>query len=171
MARLRFVLLLGLPILLGGVGPVFRALGDDDPLPNFNAPVDNSPLNADKVNRAFGLTMFQDPSLWNEDDIFVAKRLGWPEESRTLSQSSYRLYPTANNPVKILGASAYSCVLYAEKGRPTEISIVFVNVGDYDWNQKFLEEYAHSRGRRKAAQRTPRPWRTPVPLPIPRRIP
>jgi hypothetical protein len=123
-----------------GLGSAFQARADDD-LPNFNAPVDNTPLNVDKVNRALGVTMFQAPSLWDEDDIFVAKRLGWPEESRTSRQSSYRLYPPDKKPVAILGAKAYSCVLYATKGRPTEVSIVFVNVGDYDWVQKFLEEY------------------------------
>jgi hypothetical protein len=126
--------------LLGGLGPAFRALGDDDTLPNFNAPQDNSPLNVDKVNRIFGVTMFQSASLWDEDNIFVAKRLGWPEESRTSSQSSYRLYPTEKSPVNILGARAYSCVFYATQGKPTEVSIVFVNEGDYDWTQKVLKE-------------------------------
>src|SRR5471032_1028885 len=120
MAVIRFVIL---GTLLGLGIPAFRALGADDTLPNFNAPVDNSPLNADKVNRIFGIAMFQSSSLWEEDDIFVAKRLGWPEESRTFSQSSYRLYPTETSPVSILGAHAYSCALYATKGRPTEVSI------------------------------------------------
>jgi len=135
-AAVRFVILFALP---GCLWPAFRALGEDDTLPNFNAPVDNSPLNVDKVNRAFGITMFQSASLWDEDDIFVAKRLGWPEESRTFSQSSYRLYPTDRNPVSILGARAYSCVFYATKGKPTEVSIVFVNEGDYDWTQNFIK--------------------------------
>jgi hypothetical protein len=136
MAALRFVILLAFTASLCSA---FRALGDDDTLPNFNAPQDNSPLNVDKVNRILGVPMFKDPSLWDEDDIFVAKRLGWPEESRTSTQSSYRLYPTEKSPVNILGARAYSCVLYATKGRPTEVSIVFVNEGDYEWTQKVLE--------------------------------
>jgi hypothetical protein len=140
-AATRFIIFFALPTLLGGFCPVSQTWADDD-LPNFNAPVDNSPLNVDKVNRLLGITMFKDPSLWDEDDIFVAKRLGWPEESNTLSQSSYRLYPSEKSPVKILGAQAYSCVLYAEKGQPTEVSIVFANAGDYDWTKKFLTEYA-----------------------------
>src|SRR5271170_1272787 len=106
-ARYLFVLL----VLLGLISPSLRALADDD-LPNFNAPVDNSPLNADKINRAMGVSMFKDSSLWDEDDIFVAKRLGWPQESQTMTQSSYRLYPDERKPLKILGARAYSCVLY-----------------------------------------------------------
>ena len=126
-----------LVLLLAGLAlPVWA----DDDLPNFNAPVDNSPLNVDKVNRAFGITLFKDPSLWKEDDIFVAKRLDWPEESRTHTESSYRLYPTDKSPLTILGARAYSCVLYASKGYPTEVSIVFANEGDYEWDQKFAAE-------------------------------
>jgi hypothetical protein len=135
----RFVIL-GVLLGLGCLGPTFRALGDDD-LPNFNAPVDNSPLNVDKVNRTLGVAMFKDPSLWDEDDIFVAKRLGWPEESRTTSQSSYRLYPSEKKPVTIFGERAYSCVFYATRDHPTEVSIVLVNEGDYDWTKQFLAEY------------------------------
>jgi hypothetical protein len=132
--------LVALFALIGCVCPVFCAIGDDDTLPNFNAPQDNTPLNIDKVNRAFGITMFKAPSLWDEDDIFVGKRLGWPEESRTSTQSSFRLYPTQKSPLNILGARAYSCVFYATKGRPVEVSIVFVNEGDYEWTQNFLAE-------------------------------
>lgn len=128
--------------LLGCLCPAFRAVGDDDTLPNFNAPVDNTPLNVDKVNRILGDSMFKAPSLWDEDDASVAKRLGWPEESRTSSQSSYRLYPTEESPVSILGARAYSCVLYATQGKPTEVSIVFVNAGDYEWSQKYAAKMA-----------------------------
>jgi hypothetical protein len=128
---------LWLGILLACVLPAFA---DDDPLPNFNAPKDTSPLNADKVDKALNVTLFKDASLWKEDDVAVGARLGWPEESRTSTQSSYRLYPTEDKPLTILGARAYSCVLYATKGAPTEVSIVFVNLGDYEWDQKFSSE-------------------------------
>jgi len=146
MSVARLVILLMLLGLLNGLCPPMRAAGDDDTLPNFNAPQDNSPLNVAKVNRIFGIAMFKDPSLWNEDDTFVGKRLGWPEESRTSTLSSFRLYPTDKNPVTILGARAYSCAFYATKGRPTEVSIVFANEGDYEWDGKFLEEYAKKKG-------------------------
>jgi hypothetical protein len=137
---MRLILYFILVVTLIGLRSV---CADDDPLPNFNAPVDNSPLNVDKVNRALGVTMFKDPSLWNEDDIFVAKRLGWPQESRTSTLSSYRLYPTEMKPVMILGARAYSCVLYAKNGLVTEVSIVFVNEGDYEWTQNYAKEAEH----------------------------
>ncbi len=128
--------------MLGFVALITCAFASDDALPNFNAPVDNTPLNADKVNKAMGVTMFKAGSLWDEDDLFVAKRLAWPEESSTSTQSSYRLYPADNQPVNILGARAYSCVLYSTKGRPTEVSIVFVNEGDYEWTQNYLKQAA-----------------------------
>ncbi len=138
-----FLMVLG---LLDGLCLPVCAAGDDDTLPNFNAPQDNSPLNVDKVNRIFGIAMFQSASLWNEDDTFVGKRLGWPEESRTSTLSSFRLYPTEQKPATILGARAYSCAFYATKGKPTEVSIVFANKGDYEWDRKFLEEYAKKKG-------------------------
>ena len=134
-----FTILVAMSILFGGMGAPFQLLCADDDLPNFNAPVDNTPLDANKVDKYLGVTLFKDPSLWTEDDNLVAKRLGWPTESRTDSQSSYRLYPTEKNPVNILGAQAYSCVLYATKGYPTEVSIVFVNEGDYAWAQNILK--------------------------------
>jgi hypothetical protein len=137
MAAMRFLVL---AVMLGRIYFPGSAHGDDDPLPNFNAPVDNSPLDVGKINRAFGTAMFQSPSLWDEDDTYVAKRLGWPEESRTSSQSSFRLYPSDQHPVTILGARAYSCAFYGAKGRPTEVSIVFVNEGDYEWTQHFVAE-------------------------------
>jgi hypothetical protein len=127
----------GLLLMLWLIGMAWM-FADDDDLPNFNAPVDNTPLNVDKVNRIMGLPLFKEPSLWNEDSPVVAGRVGWPQESRTSTQSSYRLYPTQEKPVTILGARAYSCVLYATKDNPTEVSIVFVNEGDYGWTQKYL---------------------------------
>ena len=48
MTALRFVIL-GTFLGLGCLCPAVQALADDDPLPNFNAPVDNSPLNVEKA--------------------------------------------------------------------------------------------------------------------------
>jgi hypothetical protein len=128
-------------ILLSQFTPVSLAHSDDDDLPNFNAPVDRTPLNADKVDRYLGVPLFKAPSLWDEDADVVARRVGWPQESLTTWQSSFRLYPDTKKPLLILGAQAYSCVLYAAKDQPNEISIVFANQGDYDWTHQFLAEY------------------------------
>jgi hypothetical protein len=135
MPTLRF-LLLGLAFAV--LAPF--ACADDDDLPNFNAPQDNTPLTLDKVNRVLGVALFKAPSLWDEDAATVAQRVSWPQESQTSTQSSYRLYPTPELPMTILGARAYSCVLYAAKGHPTEVSVVFVNQGDYDWKRNYIAE-------------------------------
>ncbi len=127
---------------LAGLSLAGRAGAADDTLPDFTKPVDNSPLNADKVDRSMGATLFQAPSLWDENADTVAQRLGWPEESRTSTQSSFRLYPRESHPLLFFGAQAYSCVLYATQGKPTEVSIVFVNVGDYPWKQSYAKEAA-----------------------------
>ncbi|MCX7824567.1 MAG: hypothetical protein N2689_03315 [Verrucomicrobiae bacterium] len=81
------------------------------------------------LNTAFGVPLWQGDSLWTENERDVAKRLGWPEESRTSTLGSYRLYP--KEEMKVLGTRAFSLALYAEKGRVTQVSMVFANRGDY----------------------------------------
>jgi len=72
-----------------------------------NAPVDNSPLNADKVNRLLGITMFQAASLWDEDDVFCrqAARVAGGEPPPFRSRAT-GFTPTEKSPVNILGARA-----------------------------------------------------------------
>ncbi|MEJ0000790.1 MAG: hypothetical protein WDO13_17435 [Verrucomicrobiota bacterium] len=93
----------------------------------------------------------------DEDEAAVAQRLGWAEESRTSTQSSYRLYPTMKKPLSLFGARAYSCVLYATKGKPTEISIVFVNEGRLRMGAAIRRRREADQPRR--AQRCPRAGR------------
>ncbi|HEV3272252.1 MAG TPA: hypothetical protein VGZ93_08745 [Candidatus Methylacidiphilales bacterium] len=133
--RMFFVLVLAFGGL-GGAGLSVRGTDFDDNydyVPNFNTPPpDRSLLNADKVNRAFGISLVRGPSLWNEKDEEVADRLRWPEESRTSTESSYRIY--SGGTLKILGEGTYSCALYASHNKPTEIAIFFMNRGDYNWH-------------------------------------
>ncbi len=129
----RLLILLGFAALAWAP---FRAAADDDN-PYYNAPVDTSTLTADKVNHLMGVAMFQDASLWGEDASIVARRLNWPEESRTSTQSSFRLYPNDRQPVTIFGLKAFSCSFYATQGHPTEVSIVLINSGDFDWARNF----------------------------------
>lgn len=131
--------------LLGGIIAAWAAMTPcldafDDTLPNFNAPQDDSPLDVDKVNRLMGVSLFKADSLWDEDEAEVAKRLAWPAEGRTSHLASYRLYPAEDKPVAIFGARAYSCVLYAEQGKPSELSIVFANRGDYEWGSQAMKD-------------------------------
>jgi hypothetical protein len=80
------------------------------------------------LNKAFNLPLWQSESLWTDNERDVGKRLGWPEESRTTTLASYRLYPKED--ARALGARPYSLALYAERGRVTQVSMVFANTGD-----------------------------------------
>ncbi|MDR0533860.1 MAG: C39 family peptidase [Verrucomicrobiales bacterium] len=89
----------------------------------------NGKESPDGLNKAFGLELFTDTNLWQDDADAVAKRLGWPQESRTDTQSSYRLY--AKSEVRVLGTRPYSLVLYAHDNKPDSLSMVFSNKGDF----------------------------------------
>lgn len=160
MSPRRLLLPLALLGLVGLACAPFCAAADDDSLPNFNAPTDNSPLTADKINQAMGVTMFQGASLWDDDDGTLAHRLGWPQESLTSTQSSFRLYPDEKKPVTLFGVKAYSCAFYATKGHPTEVSVVFSNMGDFDWGRRYYAEaqkYGHPDGSSNSDTTNPAP--------------
>ena len=80
------------------------------------------------VNTACGVPLFADDNIWDDDADVVAARLGWPRESETSLDASYRLYPGAD--ARFLGARPYSQVLYGEDGRASALSLVFANKGD-----------------------------------------
>ncbi|MCX6910276.1 MAG: hypothetical protein NTY01_19835 [Verrucomicrobia bacterium] len=80
------------------------------------------------LNTAFGVPLWQSELLWAENERDVGKRLAWPEESRTTTLGSYRLYP--KKEMTVLGAHPQSLALYAEKGKVTQVSMVFANRGD-----------------------------------------
>lgn len=80
------------------------------------------------LNEAFGVPIFADECLWDDNAQDVAARLEWPEESRTSIDSSFRKYPGANE--LLLGCRPYSLALYAEQEKPARLSIIFANKGD-----------------------------------------
>ncbi|GAB4250153.1 MAG: hypothetical protein OHK005_17100 [Candidatus Methylacidiphilales bacterium] len=75
------------------------------------------------LNSAIGANLLVDDHLWDDEAETVAARLRWPLESRTDTQSSYRLYPPPT--AQILGARPYSLALYAIGDSPDRISMVF----------------------------------------------
>jgi hypothetical protein len=87
------------------------------------------------LNTVFGLTLWPGDSLWTANERDVGKQLGWPEESRTTTLASYRLYP--KNDARVLGARPYSLALYADKDRVTQVSMVFANSGDRCSSKQF----------------------------------
>jgi hypothetical protein len=88
----------------------------------------SSPPDFQAVNSALGAELFTDENLWDDEAELVAKRLGWPRESLTSTDSSFRKYPPAD--VRILGCRPHSKVLLAEDGSPSSLSMVFANKGD-----------------------------------------
>lgn len=81
------------------------------------------------LNAILGIGLFTDSNLWDDPSAAVAKRLNWPRESKTDSQSSFRYYPHAS--YRILKARPYSAVLYGNSGKVEHVSIVFANKGDF----------------------------------------
>jgi len=81
-----------------------------------------------QANEAFGIPLLADGNLWDDDAAAVAKRLGWPVESATTNDASFRKYP--GEGARILGARPHSTVLHAEDGKPSSLSLVFANKGD-----------------------------------------
>jgi hypothetical protein len=90
----------------------------------------------DKVNEVLGITLFEDFNLWDDKDVDVANRILWPRESKTETQSSFRLYP--RDEYQILGQRVYSAVFYGNNGKAEMISIVFANKGDLAKNGKLV---------------------------------
>jgi len=86
------------------------------------------PPTAAQMEAVFGIPLWTQTPLWQEDAPAVAQRLGWPEESRTSQVSSYRLYP--GREARVLGCRPFSLALYGKAGKPEQISMVFANKGD-----------------------------------------
>ncbi len=106
-----------------------------NPLPFFPAlalslALATTPPTHEDLNTALGAPLFADENLWENQADHVAARLGWPRESLTDTQSSFRLYPKPD--ARLFGTRPYSLALYALGGQPDRLSLVFANKGDYD---------------------------------------
>ena len=81
------------------------------------------------MNERLGAPLFADSNLWDDSTADVAERLGWPQESKTDTQSSYRSYPKAG--YQVLGSRPFSAALYGSDGQAQRLSVVFANKGDF----------------------------------------
>jgi len=95
------------------------------------------------INEAFGIPLMNSDNLWDEDAATVAARLGWPKESETPRDSSYRLYASAS--AQVLGVRPYSLVLYGEGGKVASLSLVFINKGDADMEPRVEGQVTQSK--------------------------
>lgn len=82
----------------------------------------------EELNAAFGIPVWADDNLWDDDAAAVAARLGWRQESQTSADSSYRKYPGAAD--RVLGVRPYSLALYGDGGQVSRLSLMFANKGD-----------------------------------------
>lgn len=106
-----------------------------------NVVAQDAEVTAEKLNTAMQADLFPASGLvWEESADDVAQRLRWPQESKTTTQGSYRLY--AKPDVRLFGTRPYSCALYAEDGKPTQLSIVFANKGDFGKLANLTEDSA-----------------------------
>lgn len=80
------------------------------------------------LNELLELKLWKDANLWDDPADEVARRLGWPKESETVDQSSYRIY--FRNEQSIAGTRPYTAVLYGQDGTVDYLSIMFANKGD-----------------------------------------
>lgn len=80
------------------------------------------------LNKALNLELWVDDKLWDDAPQAVAKRLDWPQESKTEHQSSYRVYFKKKSPIG--GAIPYTAVLYGQNGKVDYLNIMFANKGD-----------------------------------------
>ena len=87
------------------------------------------------INNALGVSLLADAQFWQDNVADVGRRLDWPRESKTASEESYRRYAGSGEAL-VFGASAYSLALYGKSGKPTYVSIIFANAGDFPEAQK-----------------------------------
>ncbi|MFC1497890.1 hypothetical protein ACFLS1_05380 [Verrucomicrobiota bacterium] len=90
---------------------------------------EKTPISFEEINEAFNIQLFSDDCLWDDEDMATAKRMKLPRESKTSTQASFRHYPSAKTIV--LGIRPYSLAMYSRDGKPTYISAIFINKGDY----------------------------------------
>ena len=108
-----------------------RRLKDDAEKPSIHpnsAPNEIETTIYKTLNQQLGIDLWGDANLWDDAPQDVANRLGWPRESKTKTQSSYRVYFKKKSPVG--GAIPYTAVLYGQNGKVDYISIMFANKGD-----------------------------------------
>ncbi len=102
--------------------------------PGTTPPIGSGPANPndkiafEAVNEAAGQPLFADTALWTRSADEVATALTLRPESKTQSQSSFRSYP--DESYRLFGARPFSVAMYAERGQPVGLSIIYANKGD-----------------------------------------
>ncbi len=81
------------------------------------------------LNAALDLPLFAETTLWDDSPTGVSERLKLRPESITPGYESWRRFFRRGHP--LLGVPAYTLSLRAEEDRVAEVSILFINRGDF----------------------------------------
>ena len=82
----------------------------------------------EQMNDAFGLPIWNDDWLWDDETKDVGNRLNMEFESKTAFLENYRAYYKKNK--LMLGEQIYTSSLYGNEKYADSISFVFINTGD-----------------------------------------
>lgn len=104
----------------------------------------------EELNGVFGIPVWADDNLWDDEAPVAAQRLGWEQESATSTDSSFRKYPDASD--RVLGVRAYSLCLYGEHDNVSRVSMMFANKGDSVTVNAFAGDAKAARQFRKQSQ-------------------
>lgn len=101
-------------------------------------PFDLHPLGWGKMNTLFGISLWSDLSLWDDDPATVAQRLQLKQESKTEFMENYRSYPLGGQFV--LGEPVNTIALYGDEAGVDSLSFIFANMGDLPPVQDEIEK-------------------------------
>lgn len=98
------------------------------------------PVHWQELNACFGIDLWQDPWLWDDDASNTAHRLSIQFESKTDFMENYRGY--MNGETHILSEPAYATALYGKENHVDSFNIIFLNQGDAPYRLKADAEKA-----------------------------
>jgi len=79
----------------------------------------------EEMNTIFGIPIWADDNLWDDNADVVAARLDWPKEPTTVVDPCYRKFPKAAE--QVIECRPYSMALHASNGQPARIFMMFAN--------------------------------------------
>lgn len=91
---------------------------------------ENQPSDIQAFNKAFGLPLLVDQSLWDDEADVVAKRLNLNKMSSTSDCALYNDFSQDGLKEELFGAKALCLTVYARNNKPTYIYAVFANKGE-----------------------------------------
>ena len=98
------------------------------------------PVHWQEMNACFGIDLWQDEWLWDDNTSNTAHRLHIQFESKTDFMENYRGY--MNGETNILSEPAYATALYGKEDQIDSFNIIFLNQGDAPYHHRGEAEEA-----------------------------